>query len=307
MAPEISEARSERAWALARTQHGVIARRQLLALGFTHDGIKHRLRRGRLHRVLQGVYSVGRRELSPKGRWMAAVLACGDDACLSHRSAGALYGLCEERNGVIEVSVRGTTEPRRDGLKVRSRPSLPSQDVGTLDRIPITSPVRTLLDLATELGLKRLERAVNEADKLDVIDPETLRRSLETYAGQPGVKPLRALLDRDTFLLTDEELERLFLRLAREVGLSLPKTKEMVNGFEVDFYWPELRLIVETDGLRYHRTPSAQARDALRDQTHTAAGYARLRFSHHQVRYEAEWVRAVLRRTAYRCRTREGA
>ena len=99
-----------------------------------------------------------------------------------------------------------------------------------------------------------------------------------SYAGVPGAKRLCALLDRDTFVLTEEELERLFLPLAREVGLSLPKTKEIVNGFEVDFYWPELKFVIETDGLRYHRTPSAQARDARRDQAHTAAGFTRLRF-----------------------------
>jgi len=157
-----------------------------------------------------------------------------------------------------------------------------------------------MLDLATELGPKSLERAVNEADKLDLVDPETLRRELDGRAGRAGVKPLRALLDRDTFLLTDEELERLFLSLVREMGLPLPRTREMVNGFEVDFFWPELKLVVETDGLRYHRTPSAQARDALRDQIHTAAGYTRLRFSHHQVRYEPAHVKRILGETVVR-------
>ena len=300
MASSRGQSRSARAWRLARAQHGMVARRQLLALGFTRNGIAHRRRTGRLYLVVRGVYSVGTRDLSPKGRWMAAILASGEGACLSHRSAGALYGICEERNGVVEVSVRRTGLVHRDGIKVHRRPSLPSQDVGTLQRVPITSPVRTLIDLATELPTKYLARAVNEANVLDVIDVETLRSQLDAYAGVPGARRLCALLDKDTFVLTQEELERLFLPLAREVGLPLPLTEEIVNGYEVDFFWPELRLVVETDGLRYHRTPSAQAKDARRDQAHTAAGYARLRFTHHQVKYERAYVKRILGETASR-------
>ncbi len=153
---------------------------------------------------------------------MAAVLACGDDARLSHRSAGALFGICAERWGVIEISVRGTAEPRREGLKVRTRPSLPSKEVGTLDRIPITSPVQTMIDLATDLSNKYILRAVNEADQLGVILADDLRTERDAYAGVPGAKRLVALLDKDTFVLTKEELERLFLPISREVGLSLP-------------------------------------------------------------------------------------
>ena len=200
--------------------------------------------------------------------------------------------------GFSEKAIRHPVGP--SDLRVRRRPSLPSRDVGALDRIPITSPVQTMIDLATELPPKYLARAVNEADKLEVILADDLRREIDAFVGTPGAKRLRTLLDRDTFVLTEEELERLFLPLVREVGLSLPKTKEIVNGFEVDFFWPELKLVVETDGLRYHRTPSAQTRDALRDQAHTAAGYARLRFSHHQVKYEREHVRRILRETAAR-------
>ena len=157
-----------------------------------------------------------------------------------------------------------------------------------------------MIDLATELEDWRLARAVNEADKLDVIDVETLRSELDAYAGVPGAKRLAALLDKDTFVLTQEELERLFLPLAREVGLSLPLTGEMLNGFEVDFFWPDLCLVVETDGLRYHRTPSAQTRDLKRDQAHTAAGFTRLRFTHHPVKHESAYVKRILGETAAR-------
>lgn len=291
-----SGTRDRVAWKLVREQYGVIARDQLLALGFTPKAIRHRVERGRLHPIVRGVYAVGRPELSPEGRWMVAVLACGEGAVLSHRSAGALYGICEERDA-IEVSVRVRREPAHTGLRVRVRPSLRDRDVGRRRRVPVTSPAQTLVDLASIQGPKTLERAVNEADKLDVIDPETLQGELTRFAGVPGVKPLRTLLDRDTFLLTDDELERRFLALALAAGLPVPITRTKVNGFTVDFYWPELKLVVETDGLRYHRTPAAQARDALRDQTHTAAGFTRLRFSHRQVAHEQEWVKGVLRDT----------
>ena len=300
MAPNMSRAQSARAWRLVRAQHGVVARRQLLALGFTPDGIKHRLNTGRLHRVGHGVYSVGRSELSREGRWMAAVLACGKGAFLTHMSAGALYGICEERPGRIEVGVPRPHGRSPDGLRLRRRPSVPSQDVGALHGIPVTSPVCTMIDLATEQGPKYLLRSINEADKLEVVNVESLRSALDGYRGVPGAKRLVTLLDKDTFVLTREELERLFLPIAREVGLSLPLTGEILNGFEVDFYWPELRLVIETDGLRYHRTPSAQARDLERDQAHTAAGFTRLRFSHWQVKHERPYVKRILGETATR-------
>jgi len=270
----------------------------LLGLGFSEGSIKHRVDRGRLHPVGRGVYAVGQPHLTREGRWMAAVLACGEAAALSHRSAGALWGIGVERAGRIDVSIRRKSDVRRPGIHVRVRPSLSAGDVGSRRRIPVTTLVRTLIDLATELSRSQLERAVNEADKHDLVDPEGLRSALNEYAGQPGVRLLRTLLDRHTFRLSDSELELRFRPIATAAGLPTPDTKRVVNGFEVDFFWPELGLVVETDGWRYHRTPAAQARDALRDQTHTAAGLTRLRFSHHQVRHEPQRVRRVLARTA---------
>lgn len=291
------------AWDLGQKQHGVVARRQLLALGFTPEAIKHRQRRGRLHPAGRGVYAIGRPELSREGRWMAAILACGEGAVLSHRSAAALYEVGKERPGIIEVTIRRRGKHQRPGIRVRSRPHLPPDDVGTFGGVPVTSPVRTMLDLATVLdpqaiAARPLERAVNDADKRDVIDPEALRAALDNRAGEPGVRALRALLDRHTFRLSDSELEILFRPIAREAGLPRPLTKHRVNGFEVDFYWPDLGLVVETDGLRYHRTPAAQSRDALRDQTHTAAGFTTLRFSHWQVKNNPTHVLRVHTQTA---------
>jgi hypothetical protein len=163
--------------------------------------------------------------------------------------------------------------------------------------IPVTQPVRTMLDLATELEPNRLERAINEADKRDVIDPDRLRRALEDHPGQPGIRLLREVLDEHTFRLSDDELELLFRPIATSAGLPTPLTKQIVNEFEADFFWPDLGLVVETDGWRYHRTPSAQTRDALRFQRHTAAGLTPLRFSHWQVKHEPRHVRQILEAT----------
>ncbi len=168
-----------------------------------------------------------------------------------------------------------------------------------LDGIPVTRPSRTLLDLATELEPLALERAVNEADKRDLIDPEALHRALAGFAGEPGVRALRRLLKPQTFRLSDSDLEILFRPIAAAAGLPPPLTKQLVNGFEVDFHWPELSLVVETDGLRYHRTPSAQVKDRLRDQAHVASGLISLRFTHWQVKYDPAHVRKILAATLH--------
>jgi len=297
MGAKILETRSERAWELARRQHGVVTRAQLLALGFTPKAIRHRAARGRLYRARPGIYMVGRPELSREGRWMAAVLACGETALLSHRSAAALWGFAEERNDVIAVSVHRHTSRRRPGIRVHDRAGIWSRDIGRHRGIPVTQPVKTFLDIALELPENRLERAINEADKRDVIGPDALRKALDDHAGEPGVRPLRRILDKHTFRLSDDELELLFRPLAAAAGLPTPLTKVIVDEFEVDFYWPDLGLVVETDGWRYHRTPATQTRDALRSQTHTAAGLTPLRFSHYQVKNEPDHVLRILGKT----------
>jgi uncharacterized protein DUF559 len=237
---------------------------------------------------------------------MAAVLMYAPDSALSHRSAAALWRICAPYRGPIHVSLRRRCERRRAGIWVHGRPSLRAAEFLVCQGIPVTDPVCTLLDLATELHPRALERAVNEADKHDLIDPETLRLALDDRTGEPGVRPLRDLLDRQTFVLSDSDLEVLFRPIAAAAGLPLPKAKAMVNGFEVDFFWPGLGLVVETDGLRYHRTPSAQAHDRLRDQTHVAAGLTPLRFTHHQVKHDPAYVAEVLRETARRLLGRNG-
>jgi very-short-patch-repair endonuclease len=283
-----------------REQHGVIARRQLLELGFSPRAIEHRLAKGRLFPIRRGVYAVGRPDLTRHGRWMAAVLACGGHAFLSHESAAALYRIRDAEGGAIDISLLAQSARRRPGINLHRRANLDAQDVCRHLNIPVTSPIRTLLDLATLLEPDPLEAAVNEADKRELIDSESLRAALDGYAGQPGVAALRGLLDRRTLTLTDSELERRLIPLAAKAGLSAPITQQYINGSRVDFYWPELGLVVETDGLRYHRTPAQQTRDRLRDQAHTAAGLTALRFTHAQVHYEPDHVTEVLRTTAHR-------
>ena len=284
-------------WLLAERQHGVVGHHQLRELGFTPEAIRHRLATGLLQRVTRGVYTVGRHGLGRHGRWSAALLSCGPKAVLSHGSAAALWQLGPQRPSV-EVSVPLEVSRRRRGVVVHRRSWPATRCVVRREGLRVTTPVLTLVDLAPRMGPRLLERAINEVDRQGLADPEELRSQLRAFAGRPGVARLREMLDRRTFTLTDSELERRFLPIAAKAGLARPQTRQLVNGFRVDFLWPELGLVVETDGLRYHRTPGQQARDRLRDQTHTAAGLTPLRFTHGQVAFEADRVHQVLEAVA---------
>ncbi|MDX6607134.1 MAG: hypothetical protein QOD14_1674 [Solirubrobacterales bacterium] len=198
-------------------------------------------------------------------------------------------------------------KPRIREVRVHRRRVFTETDSTLRHGIPVTGPARTLTDLATRLWAPELEAAINQADKLDLIRPDLLRAALEEMRGQDGVRLLRRLLDRRTFRLTDSELERRFLGLIRSARLPRPETRKLVNGFRVDFHWPDLGLIVETDGLRYHRTPAQQARDRRRDQAHTAAGLTTLRFTHAQVYFEPDEVQAILARVLSRLSVRRAA
>jgi very-short-patch-repair endonuclease len=274
-----------------------------LELGLSEQAVQHRLARGRLYRIEQGVYAVGRQEITQSGRWMAAVLGCGTGGVLSHWSAGALWGFAIQRRW-IEVSVSTCTDRRRErgGVLVHRRGRLRDEECSVRDGIPVTGPIRTLVDLAATSGSEMIERLVNEADRLDLVDPETLRGALGDYRGQRGVGRLRTVIDPSTFRRTRSGLERRFLRLVGRAGLPAPLTREWLNGFEVDFFWPDLGLVVETDGLRYHRTATRQARDRRRDQAHTAAGMTALRFTEDQIEFEVPYVLATLRTVAGRLR-----
>jgi very-short-patch-repair endonuclease len=277
----------------------VVTRGQLLAFGLTTEAIKHRLAAGRLHRLHRGVYAVGRPEVGQRGRWMAAALCCGPEAALSHRSAASLWGFWLRPAGIDVTIPRGSLR-RRPGIRVHRRVGFGPEHRRVVDGIPVTDPVSTLIDLATCTGADQLDRAVNDADRLDLIDPEALRSALDSMPPLPGVGRLRSLLDTHTFAPTDSVLERRFLQLAKGAGLPRPKTRARINGFRVDFYWSSLGLVVETDGLRYHRTPAQQKKDRQRDQAHAVAGLTTLRFTAAQVRYEADGVQRTLAAVATR-------
>jgi len=168
--------------------------------------------------------------------------------------------------------------------------------------IPGVSVVVSMIQIAPRLSLGELERAINQADGQDLIDTEMLRSELDAFAGQKGVVPLREALDRRTYSMSRSELERRFRPIARRAGLPRPETCVMRNGWEVDFLWRDLCLVVETDSLRYHRTAAQQNRDRKRDQTHLAAGDTPLRFTHGQVRYEPGYVERTLRAVVARIR-----
>jgi len=171
--------------------------------------------------------------------------------------------------------------------------------------IPCVSLVLSMMQIAPRLSLGEIERAINEADRLDLIDPEELRAELDSFGGKPGVRPLRQALDRRTYSMSRSELERRFRPIASKAGLPKPETCVMHNGFEVDFLWRDLGLVVETDSLKYHRTPAQQNRDRRRDQAHQVAGDVPVRFTHSQVRYEPEHVERTLHTVARMLRSRQ--
>lgn len=288
-------------WALAGAQHGVVSRAQLLAAGLSSDAIKHRRRSGRLHHKARGVYAVGRPELSRLGEMMVAVLALGPGAVVSHATAAELWGVRRSVACLLEISLPTSSGRRRPGVAVHHRRGLAGA-VTSHRGVPVTSLPLTLIDMALRWSPGQLEAAVNQADALDLLDPVAMRNALTRFAGQPGVLRLRGLLDEQTFRLTDSELERLFLRLVRRAQLPLPATQRFASSWRVDFIWPELGLVVETDSLRYHRTPSQQNRDYRRDHAHRLNGLTPLRFTHFQVSRQADYVVRVLRSEATRMR-----
>ncbi len=203
-------------WALVARQHGVLARWQLLSLGMSADAIKHRMTNGRLHPVWRGVYAVGRPQLSHEGWWMAAVLACGPHALLSHFAAAALWRVAPWIKR-IDVSVPAHVARKRPGITVHRRVLDPS-DLTEHRGIPVIGVVPTLVDLATHLERDALEAAISDADKRGLVDPERLRTSLDQMSPRPGLGILRRTLDRRTFRATDSWLERRFMAIARRRG-----------------------------------------------------------------------------------------
>ena len=266
---------------LAGRQHGVVARRQLLELGIGRRAIARRLEARRLHPLHRGVYAVGHRDLSRRGWWMAAVLACGPGAVLSHRSAAALWGIREGSPTRVDVSV-----PRelgeRSALRIRMA-SLDDDEFTTRAGIPVTTVPRTLLDLAATLQPHELDRALESAEALRLADATPLLALLERHRGRRGIAGLRRALARGPLRpgLTKSELERRFLALAHRAGLPRPEVNAWIEVagelIQVDCSWRRQRVIVELDSRTYHQTAAAFERDRERDRRAQAAGWRPVR------------------------------
>jgi very-short-patch-repair endonuclease len=260
----------------AERQSGVVSTAQLHAAGLGRGAIQWRVQRGRLHPYHRGVYAVGHRRLTFRGRLWAAILACGgpEVAVISHRSAAAVWDLLPAPAGKIDVMTLGRSESTKALRVHRSRTILPLNDVVLQhpDGLPLTTPTRTLHDLARTLTPHKLERLTQRAEHLRLIPRAT-----------PELQ------------ITRSELEERMLALIADHGLPQPRTNTMVNGHEVDFHWPHARLIVETDGAATHLTAAAFEADRRRDVALLLAGYRVVRFTYRQVVEEPERVAAILR------------
>lgn len=215
--------------------------------------------------------------------------ACGEGFALDGESGAALWGVRSNEGKQIEVAGPGGAGRRLDGIRTKRVREL-GRHTTHVDNIPVLSLPLLLVHLAPRLSQSALEAAINEANKMDLIHVEQLRRELEPLRGRPGVAKLRRMIDRATFRYTDSDLERAMRPIYRAAGLGEPQTQVWVNGKRVDFYWPELDFVIETDGGRFHRTAFQQTKDRRRDQAHTLAHTAFLRFTHGQIRYDRGYV-----------------
>jgi very-short-patch-repair endonuclease len=285
--------------ALAEDQHGVVARWQLLDLGLDRERVRSWRRVGRLVAQRRGVYSLGHGGLTQHGRWMAAVLACGRGALLSHRSAAALWGLRAPGGMLIEVSVSGDgVRTPGDGIRAyRSTIAVPA--FATMwEGIPVTTVAWTLLDLAAVVRAPQLRRAVEQAEQLELFDLTKVTAALAADPGRPGSPKLRALLDdmKDHGVTrTRSEVEATLLQLCLDHDLPRPQVNRYDNGREVDFRWPRERLIVEVDGWQFHRSRRAFVTDRARDRAALATGWRVARFPATEVSRKPKRVAVELR------------
>jgi very-short-patch-repair endonuclease len=280
--------------ALAGRQYGVVSRAQLLALGLSGSAIGRRVRGGRLHPVHRGVYAVGHASLTREARYLAAVLASGPGAVLSHVAAAQLWDLRPSSARAVDVIVpvasRGV---RRPGVRAH-RSVLRAGERTVHRRIAVTTPARTLLDLAHVLPTRALHRALDRAEALRVFDLDALRRVAD---GRPGTAALRAALgDHDAgTTLTRSEFEERLLEVCARHGLPRPLVNTVVCGLEVDTLFADARVVVEADGYAHHGTRAAFERDRARDRRLAVAGYRVLRVTHRALTEDPEAFAAELR------------
>jgi very-short-patch-repair endonuclease len=281
---------------VASEQHGVVSRPQLLTAGVSPRAIELLLARPQVRALHRGVYQVGA-VAGPLAREMAAVLACGAGAVVGLRSAGALWRLlaAHAADGPVHVLVPWRRGADRPGILARRVRSLADEEVTTLHGVPITTPARTLFDLAAEVGARELERAVARAERNGIVGQETLRAMMPRYAGRPGSRAMALVLGAGDIAFVRSEAEERFLILIRDGRLPMPRVNVKVRGLEVDFYWPAARLVVEVDGFAYHGSRAAFERDRRRDGRLTAAGFRVLRVTWRELTEEPS---AVLARVA---------
>ena len=266
---------------VATRQHGVVSRAQILALGVTSSYIARLVVGGRLHQVHHGVYAVGHRHLTRQGRWMAAVLAAGAEAVLSHLSAALLWELIDRDVSSIHVLVPGRGSRRRPGIVIHRTRELAPEHHTEWSGIPVTTVGRILLDLAAMLPTQRLRFAVEAADRRGLLDVPVLVALCDDSAGRRGAGVLRslALEQRGAAHRTKSPPETLFLRLCLAHGLPEPLVNSRLHGYEVDFHWPDAKLVVEIDSYTYHRSWAQRQRDLERDAALKARGIEVLRYT----------------------------
>lgn len=279
--------------AIAASQHGTITIEQLLEAGLTHAAVRARVRAGLLVRLHVGVYALGP-PWAHATRWHGAVLACGSTAALSHRSLAAALGVFDELpDARVDVTVlRGTAHPQ-DGIRLCRPRRFDEVDRGFVDGIPATSPARLALDLATRLGSRDVDRAVNELRARRLVTVDELRIGISRYPRHPGARTVARLLAGP---MKRSDLERDFLALLAAEGLAVPQVNAEVAGEEVDAWWSDLRLVVELDGGATHFTPARVARDVLKQARLEAAGLVVVRLTWWDVLRDGRRTADLLRR-----------
>ena len=264
---------------LARRQWGVVTRAQLLEAGLRDRGISDWVRDGRLHRLYRGIYAYGHDQLRVEGRWLAAVMACGPGAVLSHRDAAQLWELRQSNSGLIDVTVPSQNgRVRRTGIRVHRSGRLAPEEVTVGSGIPVTTVARTLLDLADVLAPQALRRAVTEAEYRDRFDLASLIAVVEHNPGRRGRKLMTAALE-GRLHRTRSPLEDRFLAFKARWGVEEPESNVWVDGYEVDFLWRRVGLAVELDGLKEHGTRAAVRRERKRDRDLWRAGIRTMRLT----------------------------
>jgi very-short-patch-repair endonuclease len=275
---------------LADLDHGIVDVERLRDVGASRTQIGRRLEAMRFVRLYRGVYAVGHRRLTKEGWWLAAVRAIGAGAVLSHVHAAALFDLRPAPAGRVNVTVVSSGRRQRKGIRVHSVRVLPPEEVTTQRRIPVTTPARTLADLAGAVDKPALARALEEAEKHALLDVPSL---LAASAGRPGAMRIRELVAQE-LPHTRSEFEAAFNDLCDRYGLPRPLMNTQVGGFEVDAYWPEQGLVVELDSWSHHGTRAAFERDRERDAELHARGIGTLRFTYRQVMTRQPWVASRL-------------